>query len=81
MSYDVLEYCTRAVIRHLNGDMDIFNTYKAMALQKYKSQNSITIGELISKEVKQELKKLVSWKGGKYEKTIQFRTYGRVFKM
>jgi hypothetical protein len=60
MGNDVLEYCTRAVIRYLNGDMGLFYTYKNMAIQKHKSQKTITIGELIPKEVKQELKKMVS---------------------
>ncbi len=61
MRSDVLEYCARAVIRYLDGNIELFDNYRYMAMRAYEHNKSIAkLGELIPQEVKQELKKMVS---------------------
>lgn len=68
MSPEVLQYCSRAVIRYLNGDMILFLQYvdKAMELyeeEKKKERLYITIEELIDFATKEKLLSLIA-KGG-----------------
>lgn len=61
MSIEVDKYIGRAVIRYLNGDMDLFQYYKSIALKIYKAnQEFLSIEELISKDTKDKLYQLVS---------------------
>ncbi len=56
-----IKYCARAVVRHLNGDMNLFNIYRNKAIQIYEEENGIvTIGELIPAEIKVKLYEMVS---------------------
>lgn len=56
MTIRVLEYCTRAVIRHLDGDIDAFKDYVEMAKIVYENQKNIaTIGELMPEEIQKQL--------------------------
>jgi len=68
VSPEVLQYCSRAVIRYLNGDMILFLQYvdKAMELyeeEKKKERLYITIEELIDFATKEKLLSLIA-KGG-----------------
>lgn len=59
MSYE--EYCARAVIRYLNGDMKLFYSYVHKAMRIYEQEKYIaTIEELIGSETKNRLYELVS---------------------
>lgn len=61
MSYTVEEYCARAVIRYLNGDMKLFYSYVHKAMRIYEQEKYIaTIEELIGSETKNRLYELVS---------------------
>lgn len=61
MSYTVEEYCARAVIQYLNGDMELFEYYKSIAMRIYEQEKYIaTIEELIGSETKNRLYELVS---------------------
>lgn len=59
MTKQALKYCARAVVRHLDGDMERFERYRDMAIQIY-SQESYTIGDRISAKTKQKLYEMVS---------------------
>jgi hypothetical protein len=59
MTKQALKYCARAVVRHLDGDMERFERYRDMAIQIY-SQECYTIGDRISAETKQKLYEMVS---------------------
>lgn len=59
MTKQALKYCARAVVRHLDGDMEQFERYRDMAIQIY-SQECYTIGNRISAETKQKLYEMVS---------------------
>ncbi|NNG67330.1 hypothetical protein [Caldanaerobacter subterraneus] len=68
MSPEVMGYCSRAIIRYLNGDIALFMEYinKAMELyeeEKKKERLYITIGELIDFATKEKLLSLIA-KGG-----------------
>ncbi len=59
MSYE--EYCARAVIRYLNGDMKLFYSYVHKAMRIYEQEKCIaTIEELVDKQTKDRLYELVS---------------------
>lgn len=61
MSYTVEEYCARAVIQYLNGDMELFEYYKSIAMRIYEQEKYIaTIEELVGEEIKNNLYELVS---------------------
>ena len=60
MSHEVMGYCSRAIVRYLNGDMALFLQYvdKAMELyeeEKKKERLYITIEELIDFDTKERL--------------------------
>ena len=56
-----IEYCTRAIIRYLNGDMDLFEEYTAKAIKVYKQQKCIvTIGEMVPVSTKIKMYEMVS---------------------
>jgi hypothetical protein len=60
MSPEVLRYCSRAVIRYLNGDMALFLQYvdKAMELyeeEKKKERLYVAIEELLDFDTKEKL--------------------------
>ena len=56
MSYAVEEYCARAVIRYLIGDMKLFYSYVHKAMQIYEQEKCIvTIEELVGEEIKNSL--------------------------
>lgn len=61
MSIDVMKYCARAVIRHLNGDMNLFRTYTKKAMKIYEREQCIcNIGEMIPGSTKRKLYEMVS---------------------
>ena len=65
MSNQVLEYCARAVIQHLDGDMREFNRYKHKAMRAYERQRfeescMCRIGELVPGEIQKKLYEMVS---------------------
>ena len=61
MSIEALEYCARAVIRHLNGDMDLFKTYTNKAMKIYEQEANITtIEEMIPNNTKIKLYAMMS---------------------
>ena len=58
---NILEYCTKAVIQHLHGDMYLFEQYRDMAIQAYDERKYIAkIADVIPGEIKQELYRMVS---------------------
>lgn len=68
MSPEILGYCSRAIVRYLNGDMVLFMQYvdKAMELweeEKKKERLYIAIEELIDLSTKEKLLSLIA-KGG-----------------
>jgi hypothetical protein len=61
MTYEVEKYCARAIIRHLNGNKDLFYTYIHKAMKIYENEKCIaTVGELIDKNTKTKLYEMVS---------------------
>jgi len=61
MSIEAIEYCARAVIRHLNGDVGLFKKYRDKAIAIYEEEkNIVTIGDLIPGEIKIKLYEMVS---------------------
>lgn len=61
MSIEALEYCARAVIRHLNGNMDLFKTYARKAMKICEQEKYIaTVGEMIPEQTRKKLYELVS---------------------
>ncbi len=61
MSIEVDKYIGRAVIRYLNGDMNLFYKYVNKAMQIYEQEKCIvTIEELVGEEIKNSLYELVS---------------------
>ncbi|WP_077369695.1 hypothetical protein [Anaerosalibacter sp. Marseille-P3206] len=59
--FETIEYCTRAVIRYLNGDMDLFKSYTRKAMKIYEQEKCIAaIGEMIPTTTKQKLYEMVS---------------------
>ena len=58
--FEALEYCARAVIRHLNGDFKLFEKYRNKAIEIYEEEKSIvTIGEMIPNSTKEKLYEMV----------------------
>ena len=61
MSIEVMKYCARAVVRHLNGDMNLFYTYRDKAMKIYEQENCIcSIGEMIPTTTKRKMYEMVS---------------------
>ena len=61
MSYEIKKYIARAIVRHLNGNKDLFYTYVSRAMELYEHEKcTITLGELIDKDTKIKLYKLVN---------------------
>lgn len=61
MSIDLDRYCARAVIRYLNGGMNLFYTYVNKAMKIYEQEKCIaTISELIDNNTKYRLYEMVS---------------------
>lgn len=65
MNNQVLEYCARAVIRHLKGDMKQFTKYKNKAIEIYEKQIfeescMCSISELVPERTKKKLYEMVS---------------------
>jgi len=38
MSPEVLQYCSRAIVRYMNGDMALFNFYVRRAMKLYEEE-------------------------------------------
>lgn len=56
-----IEYCARAVVRYLNGDMDLFKTYTRKAMEIYETEKDMaTVGELIPGTTRKKLYEMVS---------------------
>lgn len=56
-----IEYCARAVIQHLNGNLELFKKYRDMAIKIYEEEkNIVTVGELIPGSTKKKLYEMVS---------------------
>ena len=61
MSIEALEYCARAVIRHLNGDLDLFKSYTRKAMKIYEQEKCIcSIGEIVPTTTKRKMYEMVS---------------------
>jgi len=61
MTLEVLEYCTRAVVRHLNGDMKLFYAYTHKAMKIYEQEKYIAaLGEMIPEATRRKLYEMVS---------------------
>ena len=55
-----IEYCARAVIQHLNENLELFKKYRDMAIKIYEEEkNIVTVGELIPKSTREKLYKMV----------------------
>lgn len=55
------KYCARAVIRYLNGDMDLFKSYTNKAMKLYEQEKNITtVEEMIPTNTKIKLYEMVS---------------------
>lgn len=60
MSIEAIEYCARAVIRHLNGDMDLFKTYTRKAIKIYEQEKCIcSIGEMVPRQTREKMYEMV----------------------
>lgn len=56
-----IEYCARAVIQHLNGNLELFKKYRDMAIKIYEEEkNIVTVGELIPAKIREKLYEMVS---------------------
>lgn len=56
-----IEYCARAVIQHLNGNLELFKKYRDMAIKFYeKEKNIVTVGEMLSDRTKEKLYDMVN---------------------
>ena len=56
-----IEYCARAVVRYLNGDMDLFKSYTNKAMKIYEQENCIAaIGEMVPRQTREKLYEMVS---------------------
>lgn len=61
MSIEVIEYCTRAVIQHLNGDIKLFKKYANIAMKIYEQEKYIAaLGEMIPEATRRKLYEMVS---------------------
>lgn len=55
------KYCARAVIRYLNGDMDLFKSYTRKAMKIYENEKCIcSIGEIVPATTKRKMYEMVS---------------------
>lgn len=55
-----MEYCARAVIRYLNGDMDLFKTYTRKAIKIYEQEKCmVAIGEMIPRQTREKMYEMV----------------------
>lgn len=55
-----IEYCVRAVIQHLNGDIKLFQKYRNKAIEIYEQEQCMcSIGEMIPRQVKRKLYEMV----------------------
>ncbi|WP_236910165.1 hypothetical protein [Clostridium sp. Cult3] len=55
-----IEYCARAIIQHLNGDIKLFQSYRDKAIELYEKENSVPIEELIPAKIREKLYEMVS---------------------
>ncbi len=56
-----IEYCARAIVQYLAGDIKLFNEYQNKATEAYEKETSIcTVGEMIPVQVKRKLYEMVS---------------------
>lgn len=65
MTKEVLQYCLRGIVQHLNGDIDRFNDYVEKATRIYENEKFIEkckypISNLIPEETKKKLYQMVS---------------------
>ncbi|MGB9780635.1 hypothetical protein [Caldanaerobacter sp.] len=63
MSPEVLQYCSRAIVRYMNGDMTLFLQYVDKAIQlweeeKKKERLYVAIEELLDLPTKEKLRNL-----------------------
>lgn len=59
--FETIEYCARAVVRHLNGDFKLFEKYRNKAIEIYEEEkNIVTIGEMIPRQTREKLYEMVS---------------------
>ena len=61
MSIEAIKYCARAVVRHLNGDLDLFKSYTRKAMKIYEQEKCIcSIGEIVPAATKRKMYEMVS---------------------
>lgn len=65
MTKEVLEYCVKAVVQHLNGDFQTFYKYSMKATDMYKKMKFeesciYPIKEVVPEDVRKKLYKIVS---------------------
>lgn len=63
MSPEILGYCSRAIVRYLNGDMVLFMQYVDKAMQLYEEEKKkerlyVPVWELIDFNTKEKLRNL-----------------------
>ena len=66
---NLLLYCARAIVTHLNGDIDRFNAYKDKAMDIYEDRErtekyTYPVAILIPSDTRQKLRKIVNWLRG-----------------
>ena len=56
-----IKYCARAIVRHLSGDVKLFEEYRDKSVEIYEEErNMCSIGEMIPARTKEKLYKIVS---------------------
>jgi len=61
VSTEAIKYCARAVVRHLNGDMNLFRAYTRKAMKIYENEKCIcSIGEIVPATTKRKMYEMVS---------------------
>ncbi len=60
MSPEVQKYCSRAIVRYLDGDMALFNFYVGQAANIYERQSRlyVTIEDILDNNTKAKLKSI-----------------------
>ena len=55
------KYIARAIVRYLNGNIDLFYTYVSKAMKLYENEKyMITLEDVLDKDIKTKLYELVS---------------------
>ena len=60
MKPEILEYCLRSIVRHMNGDYDEFERLSNLAKERCEAENKAqklhyTIGDVVPRSVKERI--------------------------